>query len=440
MPALGIAQETGILVEWLKNEGEKITEGEPLLEIETDKTTVVLNAESSGILSSVTAFAGDEVPVASTIAWILAPGEEVPPDAVPGGSTEIKIKEKDEALITDSASSRPRPGSQSSISATPIAARMAQEHGIDLVLVKPDGGKVSKDDILAYLDQKNVEGMGQIPESKPKLHPASPKARELANEYGFDISQISGSGPEQSVLAKDVLSYQDQGLAQQPEEEAPSISRAWRTMAQRLTEGWQTVPHFYLTREIVADGFVNWLPIAQKQTGQDVTYTDLLIKVVATALARHPRVNASWIDNDIRFNNEVNVGLAVAVADGLLVPVIHNADRLNVSEISAMRKGIVTRARDGKLTLNDLQGGTFTISNLGMYGVDAFSAIVNPPQAAILAVGRIAERLIAFQGQAVIRPTLIVTISFDHRVVDGARGAEFVDTLVSFIEDPIAIL
>jgi pyruvate dehydrogenase E2 component (dihydrolipoamide acetyltransferase) len=211
-------------------------------------------------------------------------------------------------------------------------------------------------------------------------------------------------------------------------------------MAERMTTSWTTAPHFYLVREVNVTRLASWLDQARKQTGAHVTYTDLLVKLVAATLSRHPRVNASWKDGTIVQNADINVGLAVAIDDGLVVPVVHRADTLPLPELAARRADVVSRAQAGKLRPADIQGGGFTISNLGMFGVDAFSAIVNPPQAAILAVGRIADRVVARLGQPVVEPTLVLTLSCDHRALDGARAAQFLGTLAELVEEPLALL
>jgi pyruvate dehydrogenase E2 component (dihydrolipoamide acetyltransferase) len=211
-------------------------------------------------------------------------------------------------------------------------------------------------------------------------------------------------------------------------------------MAERMTTSWTTAPHFYLVREVNVSRLVSWLDTARRQTGAHTTYTDLLVKLAATALSQHPRANASWKDATIVQNADINIGLAVAIDDGLVVPVIHRADTLRLAEIAARREDVVSRAQAGKLRPADIQGGGFTISNLGMYGVDAFNAIVNPPQAAILAVGRIADRVVAVDGQPAVRPTMVLTLSCDHRALDGARGAQFIGALADLIEEPLALL
>jgi pyruvate dehydrogenase E2 component (dihydrolipoamide acetyltransferase) len=207
-----------------------------------------------------------------------------------------------------------------------------------------------------------------------------------------------------------------------------------------MTASWTTAPHFYLVREVNASRLVTWRERAGRQTSARITYTDLLVRVVAAALVQHPRVNVAWKDGAIVQNHDVNVGLAVAIDDGLVVPVLQRADTLSLAEIASRRDDLVSRAQAGKLRPADIQGGGFTISNLGMFGVDAFNAIVNPPQAAILAVGRMADRVIVVDGQPAVQPTMVLTLSCDHRALDGARGAQFLGALAELIEEPLALL
>jgi pyruvate dehydrogenase E2 component (dihydrolipoamide acetyltransferase) len=207
-----------------------------------------------------------------------------------------------------------------------------------------------------------------------------------------------------------------------------------------MTSSWTTAPHFFLVREVDVARLASWLATARTQTGVRVTYTDLLVRLVAAAIARHPRVNVSWKDGTLVQHPEINVGLAVAVDAGLVVPVLHRADTLTLAQLAERREDVVGRAQAGRLRPADIQGGTFTISNLGMFGVDAFSAIVNPPQAAILAVGRIADRVVPVGGRPAVRPTMVLTLSCDHRALDGARGAQFLGTLADLIEEPLALV
>ena len=371
MPALELAQETGKVLRWLKSPGDTVRKGESIVEIETDKVTVEIEAPASGTLSDVTARAGDVVPVGQAIALIVAPGE----------------------------------------AASPLARKVAeQEHST----------------------------AAAVPAAR--LAAASPKARRLAAERGRDVSALRGSGPGGAVLAADVATAKLPEVPPARSVEAPGVSTVWRIMAERMTASWTTAPHFYLVREVNVSRLVSWLEKARKQTGAHVTYTDLLVKLVAAAISQHPAVNASWKDGAIVRNADINIGLAVAIDDGLVVPVLHRADTLSLAELATRREDLVSRAQAGKLRPPDIQGGGFTISNLGMYGVDAFNAIVNPPQAAILAVGRIADRVVAQDGQPAVQPTMVLTLSCDHRALDGARGAQFLGALAELIEEPLALL
>ena len=243
-------------------------------------------------------------------------------------------------------------------------------------------------------------------------------------------SVATGSGPGGAILASDVLAAQG----------AMPMSTTWRLMAERTTQTWTTVPHVFLFRDVDANRLVAWHEQHAKRFDAEITYSDLLVKLVAAALRVHPRVNAQWKDGAVIPNPAINIGLAVATDEGLVVPVIHSADGLSLNEIAKRRTDLVARARAGKLRPDDLRGGTFTISNLGMFAVDGFTAIINAPQAAILAVGRIAQRVVPIDGVPAVRPMLTLSLSCDHRVVDGARGAQFLETLAGLVEDPLGVL
>jgi pyruvate dehydrogenase E2 component (dihydrolipoamide acetyltransferase) len=370
MPALGPQQDAGTLIAWLKDEGETVVQGEPLMEIETDKATVEVPAPASGILAGIRAWKGDEVPVGQTVGWILAPGEPVP------GEMQ---------------------GGQKPPASVPPAV---------------------------------AEGRA--------LTPASPKARRLARERGEDLERLVGSGPGGAVLASDLPAPERARSEGGTTRDWPGQS--WQLMAERVTQSWTSAPHFFLVREANAGRLMAWRAGAQVQIEPKLTYTDVLVKLAAAALSRHPRINASWSAGTIVLQPDINIGIAAAIEQGLVVPVIHRADTLTLSQIAARRQDLVRRAKTGKLTVEDLTNGTFTISNLGMYGVDVFLAILNPPQAAILAVGRIAERVVPIRGQPGVQPMMTLSLSCDHRVIDGAYGAQFLETLVRLIEEPVLLL
>ena len=360
MPALGMAQETGKVVRWLKAEGEAVAKGEPLLEIETDKVTVEIEAPAAGTLAAVRAAAGDEVPVGEAIAFVLAAGESAP------GNGEV-------THVTGSA--------------------------------------------------------------RPRRPLASPKARRVAQERGIDLAALAGSGPGGAIVAADL--DREVAAAAGP---AP-MSSVWRVMAERTTASWQSTPHFYLRRAVDASRLQSWRhAVRARDGGARITHTDLLVKLVAESLRRHPRVNSTWRDGAIVPGERINVAIAVATDDALVAPVIHDADALELAAIASRRLELVQAARESRLRPEDVSGGTFTVSNLGMYGVDSFDAIVNAPQAAILAVGRIADRIVPVDGHPAVRPVLELSVSFDHRVVDGARGAQFLDTLAALVEEPAGLV
>lgn len=386
MPALEMAQETGKLISWLKKEGERVAKGEPLLEIETDKAVMEVESPGDGLLAGIKVEPGAEVPVGRTIAWIVQPGE-----TPPAGETIVESGRK----------------------STPAAATA-------LVTSTTSGPAV------------------QVAPGKPK---ASPKAKRLAAERAVDLSQVRGSGADGEILTSDILAAAEAPPQAMPVESASSIARL---MAERTTQSWTTVPHFYLVRDVDAGALNEFRdrlsPEIEKTQGVKLTHTDLLVALIARALGKHPRINASWVQNRVRTNAEVNVGIAIAVEEGVVAPVIHHADKLAPAEIAVRRRELVEKARAGKLRPQDLAGGTFTISNLGMFGVDAFTAIITPPQAAILAVGRIADRVVALNGQASVRPMLTMTLSSDHRVVDGARAAEFLKDVAEAVTSPASWL
>jgi pyruvate dehydrogenase E2 component (dihydrolipoamide acetyltransferase) len=470
LPALGMSQDTGKIVQWLKVEGEHVTKGEPLAEIETDKATVEIEAPADGVLACVSASAGDDVPVGQVIALILSVGEVLPgvealreePRVSPSSSV-APVNNPNPISAPTLTDSQPLPetATRPMMAASMLASRIAADHNIDLSLVKPAGKRIQKADVLAYLQSQ------QSPAVSPRLVMASPKARRLAAEGRKDLVAIRGSGPGGAILAADVLGWSGAinrartvgGVNAAPTgangAKDPALSTTWRVMAERTTQSWTDVPHFYLTREVNATRLISWRehivgarfiapastpPTLTPPSTIKITYTDLLVKIVAAALRIHPRLNASWSADKIALQPEIHIGLAVAIEDGLVVPVIHQADTLSLDEIAHQRVELVAKAQAGKLRPADISGGTFTISNLGMYNVDSFNAIINQPQAAILAVGRIAERVVAVHGQPSVQPMMILTLSCDHRTVDGARGARFLDSVAKLIEEPLGLL
>jgi len=428
LPALGMSQESGKILQWLKVEGEQVARGEPLAEIETDKATVEIEAPADGVLAHVAFTAGDDVPVGQVIAVVLA-AEEVPQSGRAQGMQGDHLHLR---------------------GASPLASRIAAEHSLDLSQVKSAGKRIQKADVLTHLQNQDEATPAK---ATARLMMASPKARRLAAEQGKELATIKGTGPGGAVVAADVLAT----IVQAPlatEEVAEAIAttetpataneltpgNTWRLMAQRTTQSWTSVPHFYLVREVNASRLITWREQILKRSVEKVSYTDLLVKIAAAALRMHPRLNASWNEDKITLKQEVHIGIAVAIEEGLVVPVIHQADTLSLEEIARKRIELTAKAQDGKLRPQDISDGTFTISNLGMYNVDAFNAIINQPQAAILAVGRISERVVPVHSQPAVQPMMVLTLSCDHRAVDGVRGAQFLDTVATLIEEPLGLL
>jgi pyruvate dehydrogenase E2 component (dihydrolipoamide acetyltransferase) len=388
MPALEMAQETGKLISWLKKEGESVAKGEPLLEIETDKAVMEIESPAAGVLAGIKVEAGTEVPVGQTIAWIVRPGEVPPTDEVPAASGRKTTVAVSSATLVPESANQASPAMQSATQPIKI----------------------------------------------------SPKARRLASERGVNLSEVRGSGAGGEILASDIVAAGESKSSAPPAKTASS-NRVSRLMAERTTQSWTTVPHFFVVREADAGALnearLTFGPAIEQSLRVKLTHSDLLVALVALVLQKHPRINSSWTSEGIRANSEINIGLAMAVDDGVVAPVIHNAGQAELGKIALQRRDLTERARGGKLRTDDIAGGTFTISNLGMFGVDAFTAIIIPPQAAILAVGAITDRVVPVSGLPGIRPMITLTLSSDHRVIDGARAADFLRDLVEAILNPL---
>lgn len=419
MPKLGLTMDEGTLVRWHKREGEALEKGEILFEVETDKAVNEVEASAPGILGKILIDEGETAAVLQVIAYLLEAGE-APPERWP--TPEVAAVERAKAETAGMPARQPQ--------ATPVAGRLARERGIDLSQIHGtgEGGMITKEDVLRFEPTKE-----KAPPSERGEFIASPRAKRMAAEKGIALERIQGSGPGGRITEQDVLDYIERADLVTP-------SRIQQITAERLTNSFTTVPHFYLRVEVDASGLVAWreklLPEIEASTGVRLTFTDLLILLVARTLAKHPRLNASWEDGLIRPAKEIHLGVATAVEEGLLVPVIKNADRKGLAEIAQERSRLAQKAQAGKLGVVDLEGGTFTLTNLGMFGVDDFDAIINPPQSAILAVGRIAERVVAEEGQMVVKPTLRFSLSIDHRVLDGALAARFLTDLKDLTEAP----
>jgi pyruvate dehydrogenase E2 component (dihydrolipoamide acetyltransferase) len=408
LPRLGQGMESGTIVRWLKAEGDAVEKGEVLYELDTEKATQEVEADASGVLLKILAGEGEEIEVGKPIAVIGEPGEEYsPPDSddsaaeePPRASTEVEEKEVEEEVEEEAATPSPP---------EPQAAEESK-----------NGGRVK----------------------------ASPLARRIARERGIDLSSLSGTGPEGRIVAEDVERAEKTAApaaaavsAQAPppgEVEVVPLTGMRRAIARRMTEAWQApVFQISMTADMTSAVRLREGLVARMAEGDaKPTYSDLLTKVCAVALMRHRAVNALFAEDEIHLLPTANVGFAVAVPNGLVVPVQRSCETKTIPQIANERAELVSRTRDGRLRQEDLEGGTFTISNLGMYGVERFVAVLNPPQAAILAVGAIGERAVVRDGELVARPVLELTLTCDHRTVDGATASEFLRTVKQFLEEP----
>jgi len=414
MPKMSDTMEEGKIIRWLKHEGEKVDAGEPIAEIETDKANVEMEAFEGGIIAKILAKEGDTVPVGKTIA------EMEPLEAA--------------VLQPTPAATVPQP--------------QAEEEQ------RTAGGLVAP---VARVEAEK-EPEAQVTEEEHVL--ASPLARRLAEEYGIDISQVQGTGPGGRVVERDVQRLIEEKERPAPTVEAPTaprpsaeipalevpteeheLSKMRRTIAERMTRSKQTVPHFYVTSEIEMD----WAARVRDELNADesqvkVSFTDMIIKACALALAKFPMVNASYSEDKVLIYKEINIGFATALEEGLVVPVVRNADKKSLREIAAETKALAQRARENRMHVSDFSGGTFTISNLGMFDVESFAAIINPPEAAALAVGTIREVPVVIDGAIAVSRRMKATISADHRLLDGAVVAAFLQEVRKHLESPITLL
>jgi pyruvate dehydrogenase E2 component (dihydrolipoamide acetyltransferase) len=419
MPALEMAQETGKLVSWKKKAGEQVAKGEILLEVETDKAVVEIEAGGDGILSAITAKEGDVVPVGQTIAWLLKPGEQAPASS---GASQSGRKMDSAPAAAAPVAAAPEPAAPVSVAGariSPKARRLAREQGVDITRVKGSGpnGEILADDIM---------------KASASAAPASPSAAQARPASAAPAS--ASAAPAAPAPARPSL----------PSGPADHVSSIGKIMAERTTQSWTTVPHFFVAREVDA-GNLNAsrqkrIPEIERTHRVKVTHTDLMVAAVARSLRSFPRMNGSWVNGGITLNNDVNVALAMAVDNAVVTAVIHNADKISLGDIAKRRKELADKARANRLQPADIQGATFTISNLGMFDVDAFTAIIVPPQAGILAVGAIKDRVVAIGGYIAVRPMLTLTLSSDHRLIDGARAAEFLGDVVNGLAEPDAWL
>lgn len=432
LPKVDMDQETGTIVEWKKQNGDPVEQGEVILVIETDKVAIDVEAPASGVLDGISAFAGDVLPIGTIIAWVLEPGESLPAEV--------------QAAEPASRTAEPSPSStDTAIDATPVARKIAETEGIDLSSVTGTGagGKVTRSDVETALATPDIETV-------PGKVYATPAARRIARENQIDLTRVSGSGPGGRIQAADV-EHLAAALPAAPM--APPISREDRAVpmalmrkriAERLTESYQSIPHIHFTSEVDMTRFNEARAAlnqkAEQLGNQKISMTALLVKIVASVLRNHPYLNAVLEEDTIILKGDINIGVAVALQDGLIVPVIPDADVKGFAQLASEVNDLSSRARSGNLAPSEVSRGTFTISNLGPFGVQQFDAIINPPQSAILAIGSTQKKVVALEDDSMaVRPVMSITLSADHRIVDGAVAAHFIADLKLALENPILL-
>ena len=445
MPKMSDTMEEGVIASWLKQVGDKVESGDILAEVETDKATMELESYEDGTLLYVGVEEGGSVPIDGVIAII---GEE-------GADYEKLIK-----------SSKPKKDKKEDADKEP-SSKKSDSNGKDTSDDKEVSDEAAEKDAPAFTPGRSTNGSSSDSSQDGRIK-ASPLAKSMAEEKGYDLAKIEGSGENGRIVRRDIEAYQPAPEKEaQPEvaseqqktrKEQPSapielpqvvgeesyedkkVSQMRKTIARRLAESKFSAPHFYLTMEINMDSAMQARERINEYSPVKISYNDIIIKAAAAALRQHPKVNVSWQGDTMRFNKHIHIGVAVAVEEGLLVPVIRFADNKSLAHISTEVKELAGQAKSKKLQPQDQEGGTFAISNLGMFGIDEFTAIVNPPNACILAVGGIKETAVVKDGQLVPGNVMKVTLSCDHRAVDGAVGSAFLKTLKAFIEEPIRIM
>lgn len=445
MPKLGMAMKEGQIGKWTRADGDSVTVEDTVAIVVTKKITYELKAPMEGILRHIVR-AQETVPIGTLIGWVLAPGEAMPEaeaGAISGAAAALAAATAGGAPAAASAKPAAAPEAQTApvqeggfVVASPAARRLAREAGIDLAKVPVKSGeRVSEEDVKQYLERLQQVSI-------------TPAARKLAEEHGLDLTSIAGSGPGGRIVEDDVLKIVSPPPAPSP---GPTPVRAVaasggaripfsglrQMIAENMVASLQSMAQVTITSEIDVSELVELRERLKKDF--EVTYTDLIVKAVSVALRKHPRLNAVLDGEAIQLLEEIHIGVGVALEDGLIVPVIRNADRLSVPEIGAAVRRLAAKARNNSLEIDEISGGTFTITNLGAYGIDAFTPIINPPEIAILGVGRIVEKVVVHRGEIARRWMIVLSLTFDHRLVDGAPAAAFLQTLGDILAHPYLV-
>ncbi|MGO4890545.1 dihydrolipoamide acetyltransferase family protein [Anaerobacillus sp. MEB173] len=440
MPKLGATMEEGTIVSWLVQVGEEVEEGDPIVEIQTDKIVMEIEAERTGILLKTFHDEHAVVKVHDVIAYLGDEGENIEGLDKQPSNESAPVKNETETLASGEGNDLKTPATASGdkIRRTPAARKLAEEHQLDLGAILGTGplGRIYKADVEKYLENNTKK--------------ITPLAKKIAENEGIDYSQLEGSGLNGKIVKDDIVSPRPSAEAEKETVVSPSqdkrvpLKGIRKVVADRMSQSAYTAPHVTLTSEIDMTNCVNvrqeLLPAIEKMNGHRLSFNEIIVKATAQTLRNHPEINISLQDQEIIYHSAINVGFAVAVPNGLVVPVVKGADKMGLAQITEECKTLGGLAREGKLLPEQMQGGTFTISNLGMYAVDGFSPIINQPEAAILGVGRIVEKPVAYNGEIALRSMMVLSLSFDHRIIDGAPAAAFLTELKEILEHPLKLM
>ena len=435
LPQWGMEMQEATIVKWLKKEGDQIEKGEPIVEVETAKLETEMEALDTGVLVSINVAEGATVPIGTILAVIAAPGEEVSQPAATSPAAAAKAPAAAPAPSAAPASAPMRPGADAP-QVVPAARHLAQQHDIDLSTVSGSGpnGRITIADVEAAIQ---VPAPAAAPTAAPSGPPAQvvPAARRLAQQNGIDLSSVSGSGPNGRVLVEDVEKAIAGDVA--PAQQVVPLKGMRQTIATRMLDSLLTTAQVTLTTEAdVTDAMRLREGLARQMTEGGITPLAVVAKATARALQEHPRMNAVQGKGEVTLMGEINVGLAVALEEGLIVPTLRRTNEKGLAEIARESRELANKARQGTATPDEVTGGTFTITNLGAFEIDAFTPIINPPQVGILGVGRAVEKPVVHGGEIAKRTMMYLSLTFDHRVIDGAPAADFLRTVKGHLEDP----
>ena len=431
LPQWGMEMQEATIVKWLKKEGDAVEKGDLIVEVETAKLETEMESLDTGVLAHIMVAEGDTVPIGTVLAVIAAHGEEVPR---PGGAKPAAVAPKaaPSAPAPPAAAAPAQAGPRDAPQVVPAARRLAQQHSIDLTQVNGSGpnGRITIGDIEAA-----IEAPAPTAPAERAAVQVVPAARRLAQQHGIDLSRVAGSGPNGRILIEDVEKAVEE--ASKPAAEAVPFRGMRQTIATRMLDSLLTMAQVTLTTEAdVTDAMKLREGLARQWTDGGLSPLTLVIKATARALQDHPRMNAIQDKDEIKLVQEINVGVAVALEEGLMVPTIRNADQKGLAELGREARELAARTREGKASYDEVTGGTFTITNLGAFEIDAFTPIINPPQLGILGVGRAVEKPVVHEGEIAKRSMMALSLTFDHRAIDGAPAADFLRTVKRHLEDP----